>query len=165
MIKKILPLLITLFFISTNSISQNKSLPVVKVKDLKGKSIDFQNIENNGDPIVISFWATWCKPCKKELNTIADIYEDWQEETGVKLVAVSIDDSRSVSKVNPYVNASGWDYDIYIDANKHLARAMGVSTVPHTFLINGNGKIVYEHRGYVDGDEEKLFEQIRKIAK
>ncbi len=165
MIKKILPILITLFLISTNSISQDKNLPSVKVKDLKGKSIDFQNIENNGDPIVISFWATWCKPCKKELNAIADIYEDWQEETGVKLVAVSIDDSRSVSKVRPYVNASGWDYDIYIDANKNLARAMGVSTVPHTFLINGNGKIVYEHRGYVDGDEEKLFEQIRKIAK
>ena len=83
----------------------------------------------------------------------------------MKLVAVSIDDSRSLSKVKPYVNASGWDFDIYIDANKNLARAMGVSTVPHTFLINGNGKIVYEHRGYVDGDEEKLFEQIRKIAK
>ena len=81
---------------------------------------------------------------KKELNTIADMYEDWQEETGVKLVAVSIDDSRSVSKVKPYVNASDWDYDVYIDANKNLAESNGVSTVPHTFLINGNGKIVYE---------------------
>ena len=75
----------------------------------------------------------------------------------MKLVAVSIDDSRSVSKVRPYVNASGWDYDIYIDANKNLARAMGVSTVPHTFLLNSKKEIVWQHRGYVDGDFWKQY--------
>ena len=113
---------------------------------------------------MISFWATWCKPCKKELNTIAEVYEDWQEETGVKLVAVSIDDSRSASKVKPYVNASGWDYEVFIDSNRELARALGVSTVPHTFLLNGEGSIVWEHKGYIDGDEEELYEQIEHIS-
>ena len=162
--KKLLISIITLFLISTNSIGQERNLPSVKVKDLKGKSIEFQNIENEGNPIVISFWATWCKPCKKELNTIAELYEDWQDETGVKLVAVSIDDSRSAVKVKPYVNASGWEYDIYIDSNRELARSMGVSTVPHTFLVNGDGKIVWEHKGYIDGDEDELYEQIEHIA-
>ena len=114
--------------------------------------------------MVMSFWATWCKPCKKELNAIAEVYDDWQDETGVKLIAISIDDSRSMSKVAPYVNSSDWDYEIYLDQNSDLKRAMGVSTVPHTFLINGDGKIVWNHKGYIDGDEEKLFEEIQNLV-
>ena len=115
--------------------------------------------------MVMSFWATWCKPCKKELNAIAEVYEDWQEETGVKLVAISIDDSRSSSKVKPYVYSSGWEYEIYLDPNKDLSRSLGVSTVPHTFLLDGKGNIVWEHRGYIEGDEEELLKQIEQISK
>lgn len=161
---KILVSVITLMFFSFTTFSQDRNLPSVKVKDLKGKIVNIQEIDNEGSPIVISFWATWCKPCKKELNNIADVYEDWQEETGVKLIAISIDDSRSSSKVKPYVSASGWEYEVFIDSNRELARALGVSTVPHTFLLNGNGKIVWEHKGYIDGDEDELYEQIEHIV-
>ena len=129
--KKILISLLLL--VSTISFAQIKNLPNVDVKKIDGSSFNFKNIDNNGNPIVISFWATWCKPCTKELNNIAEVYEDWQDETNVKLVAVSIDDRRSQSKVAPYVNSSGWEYEIYIDPNSDLKRAMGVSTVPHTF--------------------------------
>ena len=164
MTRKIILSIFTIVLFSISSFSQGRNLPSVKVKDLKGKLINIQNLSNDDNPIVISFWATWCKPCKKELNTIAEVYEDWQEETGVKLVAVSIDDSRSASKVKPYVNASGWEYEVLIDSNRELARALGVSTVPHTFLLNGEGKIVWEHKGYIDGDEEELYEQIEQIS-
>ena len=151
--------------LSTLSIAQNRTLPSVDVKTLDGSSINITTLENNGKPIVISFWATWCKPCKKELNTIAEVYEDWQDETGVKLVAISIDDTRSMAKVAPYVNASDWDYEVYLDPNGDLKRAMGVSTVPHTFLLNSKKEIVWQHKGYIDGDEEELLEQIEKIGK
>lgn len=164
MTRKIILSIFTIVLFSISSFSQGRNLPSVKVKDLKGKLVNIQNLSNDDNPIVISFWATWCKPCKKELNTIAEVYEDWQEETGVKLVAVSIDDSRSASKVKPYVNASGWEYEVFIDSNRELARALGVSTVPHTFLLNGEGKIVWEHKGYIDGDEEELYEQIEHIS-
>jgi len=164
MTKKIILSIFTIVLFSISSFSQDRHLPSVKVKDLKGKLVNIQNLSNDDNPIVISFWATWCKPCKKELNTISEVYEDWQEETGVKLVAVSIDDSRSASKVKPYVNASGWEYEVFIDSNRDLARALGVSTVPHTFLLNGEGKIVWEHKGYIDGDEEELYEQIEHIS-
>ena len=164
MTKKIILSIFTIVLFSISSFSQDRNLPSVKVKDLKGKLVNIQNLSNDDNPIVISFWATWCKPCKKELNTISEVYEDWQEETGVKLVAVSIDDSRSASKVKPYVNASAWDYEVFIDSNRDLARALGVSTVPHTFLLNGEGKIVWEHKGYIDGDEEELYEQIEHIS-
>ena len=152
-----------LLLISTVSFAQIKNLPNVDVKKIDGSSFNFKNIDNNGDPIVISFWATWCKPCTKELNNIAEVYEDWQDETNVKLVAVSIDDRRSQSKVAPYVNSSGWEYEIYIDPNSDLKRAMGVSTVPHTFLLDKDKQIIWQHRGYVEGDEYELFDEILKL--
>lgn len=149
---------------TTISFAQNRALPNKEVKTLDGSNFNITNLENNGNPIVISFWATWCKPCKKELNNIAEVYEDWQDETGVKLIAISIDDTRSMSKVAPFVNASDWDYEVYLDPNRDLARVMGVLAVPHTFLLNGKNEIVWQHRKYADGDEDELLEQIKKIA-
>jgi len=165
MIKKLILSIFAIAFFTVSSFSQNRTLPSVKIKNLKGSLINIQTLENNGKPIVISFWATWCKPCKKELNAIAEVYEEWQDDTGVKLVAISIDDSRSASKVKPYVNSSGWEYEIYLDPNRDLSRSLGVSTVPHTFLLDGDGNIVWEHRGYIEGDEEELLEQIEQISK
>jgi thiol-disulfide isomerase/thioredoxin len=151
-------------FSASMSIAQNRTLPSVEVKTLEGDVFNMQKVENKGNPIVISFWATWCKPCKKELNNIAEVYEEWQNETGVKLIAISIDDSRNMHKVAPYVNSSDWDYEVYLDPNGDLKRAMGVSTVPHTFLLNGKNEIVWDHRGYMEGDEDELLEEIEKIA-
>ena len=140
--------------------SQNRTLPRVDLKTLDNITFNSSEFNNNGKPIIISFWATWCKPCIKELNNIAEVYEDWQEETGVKVIAVSIDDARNMSKVKPKVNALLWDYEIYCDPNGDFKRAMGVGTVPHTFLLNENKEIVYQHTGYKDGDEYDLFKKI-----
>ena len=151
------------FIITTTTYSQNKLLPSVDVKTINGKSINISSVENNEMPIIINFWATWCKPCKKELNNIAEVYDEWQDETGIKIIAISIDDTRSMSKVAPYVNSVGWEYEVYLDPNGDLKRAMGVSTVPHTFLLNSKKEIVWQHRGYVDGDEDELFDEIQNL--
>ena len=140
-----------------------KSLPSVKLKDLSGKTIDISTFENDGKPIIISFWATWCKPCKAELNAIAEEYDDWQDETGVTLIAVSIDDARSTGRVEPYVNGQGWEYEILLDPNGDFKRAMGVNNVPHTFLVDGNGKIVWQHNNYAIGDEEELYKKVQEL--
>ena len=165
MIKKLILSVCAIAFFTITSFSQNRTLPSVKVKNLKGSLVNIQTIENDGKPIVISFWATWCKPCKKELNAIAEVYEEWQDNTGVKLIAISIDDSRSSSKVKPYVNSSGWEYEIYLDFKQELFISLGGESVPHTFLLDGKGNIVWEHRGYIEGDEEELLEQIEQISK
>ena len=162
--KQILTFLAVLLATTFSFSQESRSLPNVKVKTLAGDAFNISDLDNNNTPMVISFWATWCKPCKKELNNISEVYEDWQKETGVKLVAVSIDDTRSMSKVAPYINASDWEYEVYLDPNKDLCRLLGVSTVPHTFLLNGKKEIVWQHRGYVEGDEEALYNKILFIS-
>jgi len=144
--------------------SNLKSLPSIELKNMNGKTVNISELGLKG-PLVISFWATWCSPCKKELNTIHEIYQDWQDETGVTLVAVSIDDSKTKNNVPIYVNGKGWEYMVLMDPNGNLKRAMGVNNIPHTFLINTNGKIVYSHNNYASGDEDHLYDEILKLVK
>ena len=146
------------------SFSQNRTLPKVDLKTLDNNTYNTSDFDNDGKPIVISFWATWCKPCIKELNNIAEVYEDWQEETNVKLIAISIDDMRNASKIKPLVNSKGWEYEVYHDSNSEFAAKMGVKPIPHTFLFDGNKQIVWNHPGYTEGDEDKLFEKILEIT-
>jgi thiol-disulfide isomerase/thioredoxin len=157
-------LILCFLCLSNVSIAQ-KTLPKIDLKTLDNTIINTSEFDNDGKPIVISFWATWCKPCVKELSTIAEDYEDWQDETGVKIIAVSIDDARNMSKVKPKVNAELWDYEVYCDPNGDLKRALGISSVPHTFILNGNKEIVWQHTGYKDGDELELYEEIKKLVK
>jgi len=158
---KQLILLLTLVFSFSMAWSQ---LPSAEVKTLEGKTINTNTISNDGKPIVISFWATWCKPCVKELSAIDEVYTDWVDETGVKLIAVSIDNARSMKRVAPYVNGKAWEYEILLDPNGEFKRAMNVVNVPHTFIIDGNGKIVYQHTTYATGDEEEVYEILVKLA-
>lgn len=154
------------FFLFSNFItSDGDKIPSATVKTLDGKQISTSTFSNDGKPIIISFWATWCKPCKKELDAIAEEYENVQKETGVKLIAISIDDARSSGKVVTDVKTKGWKYEVYIDENQDFKRAMNVNNVPHTFLVNGNGEIVWSHNSYAEGDEEKLFDNVRKLIK
>lgn len=139
-------------------------LPKADLKTLDNKTVSSTTFANEGKPMVICFWATWCKPCIKELEVYSEKYKDWREETGVKLIAVSIDNARSMSRVAPFVNGKGWDYEVFLDPNEDFKRAMNVVNVPHTFLIDGNGNIVWQHTSYADGDEEELITMIRKVA-
>lgn len=141
-----------------------QGIPDTKVKDIAGNWVSTNKITNNGKPILISFWATWCKPCMNELRTYDDYYEDWKKETGVKIIAISIDDTRNSGKVAPLVKSEKWAYEIYIDENQDLKRNLGVVNIPHTFLLDGKGKIVWQHAGYSPGDEDYLIEVIRKVS-
>ena len=163
--KKLFVLLLAVMAVSGLQAQQKSDLPNVTIKDLQGKDVNIGKLSNNGKPFVITFWATWCGPCIKEHNALDEVYADWKKETGVKIYSVSIDDSRSTAKVKPTVEGKGWDFEILLDVNGDLKRAMNVSNPPHTFLFDGNGKMVYQHTGYIDGAEEDLYEEILKLKK
>ncbi|PHR48856.1 MAG: alkyl hydroperoxide reductase [Fluviicola sp.] len=167
---KVLTLLFVSIFFSLLVTSQEddglleKTVPSVSLKDVNGETVNTSELSNDGKPIIISFWATWCAPCKKELNAINDLYIDWQDETGVKLVAVSVDDERTKNRVVPYVDSKSWEYEILMDPNGDFKRAMGVNNVPHTFIIDGEGNIVYSHNNYAPGDEYELYDKILELV-
>ncbi len=169
MMNKLFLLSLTLFLGMALSAQESKTdkilfkMPSVNVVDLNGKKINTSELTNNGKPYIISFWATWCKPCVKELTTISDVYQEWQEETGVKIIAVSIDDSRSSNQVKTLVNGKNWEYEVLLDPNSDFKRAMNVNAVPHTFIVNGKGEIVWQHTSFSEGSELELISLIRKL--
>ncbi len=159
--KLILSLLFLGAFISLNA--AERTVPSVKLKDTKGKPFDTKNMTNDGKPYIINFWATWCKPCIQELVNINETYTQWQKESGIKIYAVSIDDSRNSKRVAPFVNGRGWNYEVLLDVNSDLKRAMNVNNPPHTFLVDGKGNIVWEHNGYAQGDEKTLYKKYKEL--
>lgn len=142
---------------------QAQQIPKTSLKDINGKTIDIQELTNSDNVKVLSFWATWCVPCINELDAISEIYEDWQDETKVEIIAISTDDARTKKRVKPLVNGKGWEYQILMDDNQELKRALNISTLPHVILIK-NGEIVYRHSGYTPGSEDELFEVIQKFS-
>lgn len=144
---------------------KGKAVPNVALKDVNGNEVKTGELSNDGKPMIINFWATWCSPCKRELEAISEVYDDWVDETGVVLYAVSIDDEKTKSRVKPYVDGKGWDYIVLLDPNSDFRRAMGVNNPPQTFLVNGEGKIVWTHNSYSPGDEEELYEKLVEVAK
>lgn len=158
-----------LVFVASFTYSQESNtpkttpLPCIDVKTIDGKSFNTKDIQNDGKPVIICFFATWCKPCMVELKSIAEIYDDWRDETGVKIYAVSIDDSRSSSKVLPLVNGNAWDYEVLLDENQDFKRAMNVNDIPHTFVLNKNNEIVWQHASYAPGVENEYLDVVKRL--
>ncbi len=160
--KKILLTLMMAVGLCTQAEAQ---VPSVTLKSIDGKTVKTDTLSNGGKPFIIDFFATWCKPCNRELSAIADVYDDWQKETGVKVIAVSIDQAQNINKVKPLVDNHGWPYEVLLDPNGEFKRALGVQMIPYTLIIDGKGKIVYKHNGYTDGAEEELIEKVKELLK
>jgi peroxiredoxin len=140
-------------------------LPKVTLKDINGKAVSTDTLSNGGRPFIIDFFATWCKPCNRELDAISEVYEEWQQETGVKIIAVSIDQAQNINKVKPLVDNHGWDYEVLLDPNSDLKRAFGIQMIPYVLIVDGQGNIVYKHQGYTDGAEVELIEKVREVGR
>lgn len=161
--KNLFTLLLAFLALSITVSAQNE-LPDINLSTVEGEKINFKDYGDDGKITVFCFWATWCAPCKKELSNIAEIYEDWQEDYDVEVVAVSIDDQRNVHKIKPYVDGQGWDYTVLLDPNQDLMRALNFQNVPYTMMVDKTGKVVYKHNRYVEGDEYELEDHIAEIA-
>lgn len=139
-------------------------LPSVQVKNIKGKTVDTATLSNDGKPFAICFFASWCKPCNRELKAIHEVYEDWVDETGMKIYAISIDQGQNSQKVKPMVDSEGWEYDVLLDPNSDFLHALGIQMIPHTIIVDGSGKIAEQHSGYTEGSEVQIIETVRKLV-
>ena len=160
---KLLKSLAVALFILAGCTAANAQLPSVTLKTLDGKTDNTAEISNDGKPWVLTFFATWCKPCNRELKAIHEVYPDWQDETGMKLVAVSVDEAQNMNKVRPLVDSEGWEYEILLDPNSDLRRQLGIQMIPHCLIIDGNGKIAESRSGYTEGAESHIIEKIREL--
>lgn len=144
-------------------VTADAQLPSVTLKTIDGTTVRTDTLRNGGKPLIIDFFATWCKPCNRELKAINEVYDDWVSETGVKLYAVSIDQAQNINKVKPMVDEYGWEYKVLLDPNGDFKRSLGIQMIPYTIVVDKHGNIVYQHNGYTDGAENELIEQVRKL--
>lgn len=158
-------LFITAFLASSFQVVSEKPFPSVNIKTVDGKSVNTHDYIKQDKITVVSFWATWCTPCKRELDAIHEVYSDWAESYGLQLLAITIDDSRGLTKVPAIVKSKGWEFTVLADSKQELMQTLNFQTIPQTFLLDVNGNIVYSHSGYNPGDELKLEEEIRKLRK
>ena len=165
--KRLLPILAFAAFTILSAFTlpgDDASIPSITVRDLDNKAVDIQEYVGKGKPVVVSFWATWCGPCKKELDNMNLLIQDWVEDYGVEVVAVSIDDARNSLKVKPYTQSKKWEFQVLLDVNGDSKRALNFDNIPYTVLVDGDGKIVYKHLGYTEGDEYILEDNLKELA-
>ena len=159
--KKIL--LLTCLLALSASTQAFAQLPAVTLKTIDGTAVKLDTLNNGGKPFIVDLFATWCKPCLRELDAIAEVYDEWKEKTGVKLIAVSTDQAQNIHKVKPLVSNHGWEYEVLLDPNDDLKRALGVQMIPFTMIVDGQGNIVYKHTGYAEGAEEELINKVEEL--
>lgn len=146
--------------------AQNTELPDTQIKDVNsGKKVAFNQSFEKGKVTLISFWATWCVPCKKEIKNIREKMADWKKDADFDYVTVSIDETRAEGLVRSYAKSQGWDFPYFIDPNSDLKRSLNFQTVPFTIIIDKNGKVAFTHQGYEEGGEEEVFAKIKELAK
>jgi len=156
-----LVLMLNVVILSAN----NNPFPSINIKTLDGKSVNTSEYTSKGKITVVSFWATWCTPCKRELDVINEVYAEWAEKYNLQLLAITIDDARGLTKVPAMVQSKGWEFTVLADSKQELQQALNFQTIPQTFLLNEKGEIVYAHNGYNPGDEIELERKIVELLK
>lgn len=142
-----------------------QGLPKTQIKDLSsGKKLAFNDIVEKGKVTVISFWATWCIPCKKEIKNISAVLPAWKKEADFNYVTVSIDEVRAEGIAKTYAVSQGWNFPFYIDVNSDLKRSLNFQSVPFTLIIDKEGKIAFSHIGYEEGGEAEVFKKVKELA-
>jgi thiol-disulfide isomerase/thioredoxin len=143
-----------------------QELPNTQIKEVgSGKKVAFNQAMEKGKVTIVSFWATWCVPCKKEIKNISLKLNDWKKEADFNYVTVSIDEARAEGLVRTYALSQGWSFPYFIDVNSDLKRSLNFQSVPFTLIIDKNGKIAYKHIGYEEGGENEVFAKVKELAK
>lgn len=153
--------LLTISVTTAQEESETTKAPNFMLEDLNGEYVELNELLGEG-PILISFWATWCKPCVEELAQYKKIYNEFKDD-GLIMLGISTDNEKSVAKVKPYIKSKGYDFTILLDTNSEVARKFYARAVPYTVVLDKEGNIVYQHLGYKKGDEIKVKNLIKSL--
>jgi len=157
-------LLLTSVLFGFTAPDASKQLPNISIADLQGKPVNIQEYVKKSKITIVSFWATWCAPCKRELDAISELYPTWLADYDTRLVAITIDNARALTQVKPLIEEKGWEFDVLSDAKQELQQALNFQAIPQTFVVDEAGNILYQHEGYTPGDEYELEKKIKELA-
>ena len=136
-------------------------LPDLSVKLLDGKQVRLSALLEEG-PLLVSFWATWCAPCKKEMIFLEEFHQKYNENS-FRVLAISTDSPKSMSKVKSYIRAKKYTFLVGIDPNQDIAKKMNALLMPTTLILNKDRKVSWYHQGFIPGDEKEIEAQIRAV--
>ncbi len=111
-----------------------------------------------GKPTIVSFWATWCKPCKEEMKAMWELYQKMGDR--FQYIAVSIDNTKTMAKVGPYIRSKGYTFPVLLDPNSEVFQTLGGTNVPYALMFNADGTLHSKHDGFLEGDEAKIEEEL-----
>jgi peroxiredoxin len=161
---KLFSSIFSLLLLSSIPLHAQKALPDITLKTLEGKPVRLLEYAAQHQVTVLSFWATWCAPCKRELDAMTELHPAWTTKYDVQILAITVDDQRQLPKAKPMANAQGWPFTLLSDAAGQLKNALNFQAIPHTVVVNQKGEILYEHTGYVPGDELELEKKIARFG-
>ena len=136
-------------------------LPDLSVRLLDGKQVRLSALLEEG-PLLVSFWATWCAPCKKEMIFLEKFHQKYNENS-FRVLAISTDSPKSMSKVKSYIRAKKHTFLVGIDPNQDIAKKMNALLMPTTLILNKDRKVSWYHQGFIPGDEKEIEAQIRAV--
>lgn len=139
----------------------------IDLKTAKGEVMKSDELlKSNGKPTILLFWLTTCYPCRIELKAIEKKFAGWKEEADFNLFAISTDFEKNYENFVKRVDESKWPWQAYNDVNREFRLVMpgGLNGLPQTFVLDGNGEIVYHKRKYSTGDEDILFAKVKALA-
>ena len=140
---------------------RNIMLPDLSVRLLDGKKVRLSALLEEG-PLLVSFWATWCAPCKKEMIFLEEFHQKYNENS-FRVLAISTDSPKSMSKVKSYIRAKKHTFLVGIDPNQDIAKKMNALLMPTTLILNKDRKVSWYHQGFIPGDEKEIEAQIRAV--
>ncbi|MFH1010623.1 MAG: TlpA disulfide reductase family protein [bacterium] len=130
------------------------------LKDLDGGR--FTLSENLGKgPILVLFWATWCRPCKQEMKDYRTILKSYQEK-GVRILAISEDNSKTQSQVKPFMKGNGYDFTVLLDPTGEVLKGYDGISIPYTLVLDSSGKVQKVYRGKIR-DIDELSALLEKL--
>ena len=155
-------IIILLFFGTVFFNGYGNQVPDFALKTMDGSAFNLS--DHLGKKIIlIDFWATWCKPCKKLLKELDKIHKDYNDT--VEVLAISIDDTSAFSRVESYIKGKRYSFTVLLDPESSVLRILNPSRVlPFTLMIDKKGDIVYTHTGYMPGYEKDLIKEIEKMG-